>query len=181
MVYTVEESLNILESSSDPFEKASVLNSLHKDYDLPIKDIASKLNKSSSYVCNMIRLLKIPDLVRDGFYSNMISLTHLAILARLKKSEDIISAYDEVLKHSFSCPQTEEYVREKLYGIIADGEYANSEIYQQIKKKFGSLDARLTVKIVQSRIRLRILLEAKGNVNETNEVLGKLLRDVKRK
>ena len=75
--------LDSLKEETDIFTKARLIRTLHLEHDVPLHDIAHVLSIKPSFVSHILRLNRLPELIVDGFYSGLISITHLFILARL--------------------------------------------------------------------------------------------------
>jgi len=161
-------------SESDHFKKSSILHKLSKELDIKLSEISKNINLSPSYISHIMRLKKLPDLIVDGYYSNLISITHLYIISRLSKHQEMIEVYEEVLTKNLTTIDTEYIVRQKLYGIKEEGSFMLDEEKKQISDKLKNLLGG-EIKIIQSRIKSKLLLEIKGNLKETTEKLKKLM------
>ena len=163
-----------IQHENDIFAKAQLLDTLIKQHHVPIKDIALRLKLSSSYVCNVVRILKLPDLVRDGYYSGLVTPTHLFIIARLHTEKDCIDMYEMVLQQNMSTSALEEHVRSVLYNVSSEGRHVSDVTKNVLTTALQRLDGRLKVKIIQSRIRAKIVIEMPGGLVESSQVIEKL-------
>ena len=59
--------------------KAKLLRFLVVDKEIRIKDISKKIGIKESYICHILRLNKLTDMIVDGYYSKLISISHLFI------------------------------------------------------------------------------------------------------
>lgn len=168
-----------IQREDDIFAKGQLFHILIDEYNVPIKEIARQLKLSSSYVCNIIRIMKLPDLVRDGYYSGLVSPTHLFIIARLKNEKDIIDLYDMVLQQNLSTSALEELVRSTLYNISSDGEHISESTKSNFREALEKINPHLRVKIIQSRIRAKIVIEMDGGLKETSPILEKIASQLK--
>lgn len=173
-----EEIKKIIEQvklEKDVFIKAKLLKFLNKEKNLSIISLAKILSLKPAYLCHLLRLLKLPEIIIDGYYSKTVSLSHLVIISRLKNKEQMIAAYEEVLSKNLSTAKTEELVREKLFQIRSTGEKISKEEKKMIEKSFKKIDKDLQVKIIQTRTRAKVILTIKGACKKTTEVLKKLV------
>jgi len=168
-----------IQREDDIFAKAQLFHILIDEYNVPIKEIARHLKLSPSYVCNIIRILKLPDLVRDGYYSGLVTPTHLFIIARLKNDQDIIDMYEMVLQQNFSTSALEEQVRTVLYNISSDGEHIGDSIKTDLRQAIENIDPHLRVKIIQSRIRAKIIIEMDGGLTQSSPIIEKITSKLK--
>lgn len=161
-------------NEKDHFIKSNILHKLSKELDIKLAEISKNVNLSPSYISHIMRLKKLPDLIIDGYYSNLISITHLYIISRLLNPKEMIEVYEVVLTKNLTTIDTEYIVRQKLYGIKAEGAYMLDDEKRQISDKLKNLLGG-EVKIIQSRIKSKLLVEIKGNLKETTEKLKKLM------
>lgn len=141
-----------------------------------IKDIALAYGKTSSYICHLLRLLKLPEIVLDGYYAATISLSHLFILSRLKNQTNMIAAYEKVLTDGLFTHDLERHVREVLYNVKTHGDRIDKEIEATIEKKYASLDPAVSVSIAQTRRSASVMIRVVGSAQKTSEVLKKIAR-----
>ena len=60
-------------------------------------------------------------MIVDGYYSKLISISHLFMISRLKTKEDMMKIYEKVLSQNLTVLQTEAEVRDILYQIKTTG------------------------------------------------------------
>lgn len=158
----------------DVFKKAQILTILKRDKEVRIVEMAKHLNMKPSYISHILRLHKLPAMVVDGYYSKAISPTHLYVLARLQNHQQMQTAYEHVLANNLSVFDTEILVRTVLYGINSVGEYVSVDevrVFMVQMKKIG-VDA----KIIQSRIRSKLVLEMKGDLLTSSVKLREMMK-----
>src|SRR3989338_3922033 len=128
--------LQSLHKTEDPISRASILKNLHSRHGVSTKQLAKEMSVSEPYISSLMRLLKLPDLVIDGYYSKQISQTHLLVLSRLDMESQVTRAYEEVLTHNLSTVATDDLVRTMKYGVKSDrNDSASPEIKQKIIDK----------------------------------------------
>lgn len=160
-----------IKNEKDPFKKARMIGEKVSKEEVKIKDIAQELGKTSSYVCHLLRLLRLPEIIIDGYYSHTVSLSHLFIISRLKQQKEAIKAYEQTLINTFTIQQLEIYVREKLYHVKTIGEKVDAGTLQNIEKKFSSIDSDIRVSVAQTRISASVNIRVSGNTQKTSEIL----------
>ncbi len=159
----------------DVFNKAKLLRYLNKVKDLSIVKLSRIFSIKPAYICNLLRLLKLPEIVIDGYYSKIVSLSHLMTISRLRSKEEIISAYEDILTKNLTVEKANELVREKLFQIKTGGERIDKDTKRKIEEKYKKIDKNIQIKIVQTRVQARIILIIKGNMAKTTEVLKKIV------
>lgn len=102
---------NVQRIDLNPLERAQAYRRLMDEFGLTNQEIAVRVSKSPSYISNTIRLLILPDALKDALMSGATSEGHARALAALEDPHLIISAYKEVLKRNLSVRGTEELVR----------------------------------------------------------------------
>lgn len=177
---TTHDLISAIKTEADPFRKSDLVCLLRQDYNMQTMGIARELGVTSAAVSHLIRLQRIPEFIRDGYYNNVVPLSHLYILGRLKKETDMMELYERILSESLTAAQTETAVREKLFNvssISAIGHLTREEIQQYI----GQIESELPdfkVTLVQTRIKARLTMEIKGDLLKTSGAIRKLFKQL---
>src|SRR3990167_1335433 len=129
--------------------KAKLIRFLTVDKELRIKDVSRMIGMKESYVCHILRLNKLDDMIVDGYYSKLISISHLFIISRLRNAEEIRLAYEKVISENLTVIQTEELVREILYEMKSTGEHIPQEEIEKAKKAIVDIFAGVKLKLIQ--------------------------------
>jgi len=164
-----------IKNEQDYFGKAKLITFLVHQKNIRVKDLAQVLGLKPSYLCHVMRLNKLSEIVMDGYYSQLITMSHLFVISLLKSQTDIMDVYEMVLRDSLTVLQTEEIVRGKLHGVTSDGEYVEAKKIQDltlvIKEKYGA-DAKIT----QTRTKTKLLIEWKGGRASRKQGVEQLFR-----
>jgi ParB family chromosome partitioning protein len=102
---------NIQRADLSALEQAEAYRQLAEDFDLSHEDIAARVGKSRVAVTNTLRLLKLPDVIKNALIEGRISEGHARALLALSTPEAQMAALQTVLKQEFNVRQTEELVR----------------------------------------------------------------------
>lgn len=102
---------NVQRIDLNPLERAQAYKRLMDEFDLTNSEIAVRVGKSPSYISNTIRLLTLPDALKDALMSGQTTEGHARALASLEDPHLIIEAYKEVLKRNLSVRGAEDLVR----------------------------------------------------------------------
>jgi predicted transcriptional regulator len=165
--------LSRIKEEQDPLQQARMMCTALAYYKIANTQLARLLGVKSPHVSQYLRVLKLPEIVLDGYHAKLVSFTHLIIISRLKTYEDIVSLYEEVLSKNYSITQTEHRVREILYQIKTVGAYLPSQKLRSYESRIASslgYDAQL--RIVQTRIRAKITIEVSGSLDKTSAFLS---------
>jgi len=74
--------------------------------------------------------------------------------------------------------QTENLVREALYNVKTQGDYLSKNKRNLLIDKFKSISQEFKIKIVQTRVKSKIIIEIKGSALKTTSLLKKLLKNI---
>lgn len=106
---------NVQRSDLSALEEAEAYRQLAEDFDLSHEEIAARVGKNRVTVTNTLRLLRLPDAVKNALIEGRISEGHARALLALSTPEAQTAALRTVLAQEFNVRQTEELVR-KLSG-----------------------------------------------------------------
>lgn len=169
---TARQRLNSIKLHTDPLVQAQMIGEYKKEFDVSNTEIAQYLDIKPSYLSHLIRILKLPEIIIDGYMSKQITFTHLVILSRLKRQEDMVAIYEEILKENMNVAQTETRIRHVLYLVDTVGKYISAERLDKIKDKISAaLDGDVSVSIIQTRIKTKVILEVSGDLQKTSDFI----------
>ncbi|HEY5672284.1 MAG TPA: ParB/RepB/Spo0J family partition protein [Malonomonas sp.] len=108
---------NIQREDLNPLEEAGAYRHLMDTFDLLQEEVAKRVGKDRSSVANALRLLRLPDKVKDDLLANRYSMGHARALLSLEDDEDMVEASNEVLRKKLSVRETEKLVKKiKAFG-----------------------------------------------------------------
>ena len=107
---------NIQRENLNPIDEALAYRRLADDFQLKQEDIATAVGKDRASVANYLRLLKLPDEVRNEVATGRLSMGHARALLALPSQADVVRAARDVLARNLSVRETESMVRK-----IAEG------------------------------------------------------------
>ncbi len=108
------------------FEEAEGYQRLLDEFELTQEELAKRLGKSQSSIANKIRLLKLPDSVREIISREMLSERHSRCMLRLKSEADQLEILEKVIKNDLNVRETEELVKRFLEKGSESGEQDRS-------------------------------------------------------
>ncbi len=151
----------------NPLERAKAFKRLQDEFALSTKEIARKIGKSVPYVINTLRLLQLPDALKDGLLSGLISEGHARALMGLEETRQRIEAYKMVLRERASVRRTEELVRQLREGRAEKVNLILS--YSSLKELEGIIEQKLAipvarVKMEQTKNMLRLEIRVRGKI-----------------
>lgn len=102
---------NVQRTDLNPLERAQAIQQLMREFGLTNLEVAKKLSKSPSFISNSLRLLGLPDAIKDGIAGGMISEGHARAIAAIEDPRAMIDAYKELLKNEGTVRDAEELAR----------------------------------------------------------------------
>lgn len=135
---------NIQREDLNSLEEARALDTLHKDHELKLEEIAQRIGRDISTVSNKLRLLKLPERIQQGILGNNITESHAYQLLTLKSSDAQLAAYQIVIAKELSVAKTEELVRE-IRQSSGSAEFA-------VKKAVASLSLPTELKDLEQKL-----------------------------
>ena len=102
---------NIQRVDLKPLEKAEGYAILSGKYDLSQDDIAKRVGKSRPAIANALRLLKLPPEIKFSLNSGKISTGHALAILGLRKSLQMMTLHQKVVREELSVRQTEALVK----------------------------------------------------------------------
>src|SRR3989338_7598019 len=169
MIQDITPLLKKIKEDKDIFQKSRLIEYLIKEKNLRVIDLSNKIGYKSSYICHLLRLKKIPEVVVDGYYSKSISSSHIFILSRLNDKKQMIELYEKILGENFTVKQTENEVRNYLYQVKSVGKYIRQEDVEKLTMKVKEKYPEIDIEIIQTRIKGRVILEVKGDLEKSSK------------
>jgi ParB family chromosome partitioning protein len=102
---------NVQREDLAPLEAAEAYRQLHEVFGLSHEEISKRVGKNRVTVTNTLRLLKLPERVRQALAGGQITEGHARALLALPSVQAQLAAVDTILKKNLSVRQTEELAR----------------------------------------------------------------------
>lgn len=171
---------NVQREDLNPIDRAQAFQRLVEEFGLPLGDISRRIGKSESYVSNTIRLLALPDAIKDGLISGSISEGHARAIAGLGDVKLMVEAYKTILAENASVRRAEDLARRLKAQISQKPKIRVERIHSDELDKIAKDVAQSVnglVKITQSKVEARMVLVLRGTLEDTS----KILRDIHKK
>ena len=108
MVFALLE--NLQREDLSPLEEALSYKNLMEKLELTQEKLAQQLGKSRPYLANSLRLLKLPNEVKEKIEQGIISAAHGRTLLALKTKKEILETLAKVIDKNMSVRELENYV-----------------------------------------------------------------------
>jgi ParB family transcriptional regulator, chromosome partitioning protein len=184
---------NVQRTDLNAIDRAKAFERLISEFGLSNSEISQRIGKSPAYVSNSLRLLTLPDALKDGLLSGLITEGHARALAAIEDERLMVEAYKTILKESGSVRRAEDLARRMQAQSgqkpkkLSPTAIAPHIVNEDIDKLRDELEALITdstnnksqVKLSRSRAETRVTFILKGDVEETESRLQKLYQGLK--
>lgn len=172
---------NVQRVDLGPIERAQAFAQLEQEFGYGPSDIAQKIGKSVPYISNTLKLLKLPDAVKDGLIGGLISEGHARALQGIPDQSSMIDCYKIVLRENASVRRTEDLARRYRQKLGISSHTRSRTIVspnidawtKQLSTAFSNQKARAN--IVRSRIQTKVTIVLPGSPAKTQADLEKIL------
>jgi len=174
---------NVQRTDLNPIERGKAFSRLMQEFGLTNGEIAKRVSKSPAYVSNTLKLLELPDALKDGLIGGLITEGHARALAGIDDSRLMIEAYKVVLKEDASVRRTEEIARvlkkefdQKPKLKHQDRILVSDEVRSWENKLQTHFGEGSRVEIRRSRRETRVVIRLKGNFKQTDPLLAEIFK-----
>lgn len=174
---------NLQRSELNYFEEANAYSALIEIFGMTQEELARKVGKSQSAIANKIRLLKLPEQVKEMISPENISERHARALLKLDSSEMQVEAVKQIYEKELTVKETEELIekigvnsiprelrgrqsRQNVSLIIRDGRIFINTIKETVKRaRQTGIDISISERDNEEEHELLIRIAKKGNSN----------------
>ncbi len=164
---------NVQRTDLNPVDRAKSFERLITEFRLSNLEVSKRIGKSPAYISNTLKMLQLPDALKDGLISGIISEGHARALAAIQDPQLMIEAYKIILRESGSVRRAEELARrfknlkDKSKTQNIHPQVLSEEIDLMAKQLQQGFGKNSKVKIRRSRIETAISIALKGKPEET--------------
>ncbi len=177
---------NVQRTDLNAIDRAKAFERLIEEFDLSNAEIAQRIGKSPAYISNTLKLLTLPDALKDGLISGLISEGHARALASIDDKQSMIDAYKIILKESGSVRRAEDLSRRMKaktgQKVTATGKQAprivSDAIDAMAAKMSQVLGNNASVKLIRTHRETRLFITLKGTTEATDDILNKLVKAI---
>jgi ParB family chromosome partitioning protein len=185
---------NVQRVDLNALDRAKGFERLMNEFGLTTSEIAVRIGKSVAYVSNSIRLLSLPDALKDGLLSGLISEGHARALAAIDDQSLMVEAYKIILRESGSVRRAEELarrmkvksgqsndkpgIRKNQLRVVSEEIDKMEEDFQKsfVSDKKEENDTK--VKLVRSRRETKLTFTFRGDLEETENKLQRIYKAI---
>ena len=168
---------NIQRKNLNPIDKAEAFDQLKKEFGLLDKEIAKLSGLSREVVTNSLRILSLPEEVKNALKSGVISEGHARALLGAKENKLIKELLDEIIANGYSVRETERRVKERNAGAMAKKKELKKPVENGIdeflEKKVKQVLNLEDIKIEKKKTAIRLSFDF-HSIDDINQWLKKL-------
>lgn len=147
---------NVQREDLNPMEEAEAYSRLAQEFNLTQQQVAEKVGKERATVANAIRLLQLPEEVRDMISTQQITTGHAKVLLALPQPKDQTKWAKKVRDENLTVRKLEKFVQEAL-------------VPEKKAPATGSLDTNVTQRLITGLSEeLQKLLSTKVTIDYSN-------------
>jgi ParB family chromosome partitioning protein len=172
---------NVQRTDLNPIERGKAFQRLITEFNLTTGEISKRIAKSASFVSNTLRLLSLPDALKDGVLTGMITEGHARALAAIEDEQVMIEAYKIILQEAGSVRRAEELARrmkKKRRKTTDDQLIVSRKIDRMQEKMTKALGEKARVSLKRSRVETKLSIVLKGSPEATEENLQKIYKAI---
>jgi ParB family chromosome partitioning protein len=153
---------NIQRKDLNAIEVAEGYRRLMDECDLTQENIAQKVSKSRAAVANFLRLLKLPEQIKQSIRKNEITEGHARAILALETDAEQIHLWKKITGENLSVRKTEDYVKKshkkrekKIFEVTDQYKASINYLEERFREHFGT-----NVKVLpKSKIAGEIIIE----------------------
>lgn len=181
---------NVQRTDLNPLERGKAFERLREEFRLNTVEIAQRIGKSSSYISNSLKLLQLPDALKDGLLSGLITEGHARALQAITDKRLMIEAYKIILKESGSVRRAEEIARrmkvvtgqQKSSGKTAERKHIIHKEIDNMRDEINEvLGEKAEVKLIRTIRQTKLYIILQGSPETTEGNLQKIYKGIVRK
>ena len=186
---------NVQRVDLNALDRGKGFERLQNEFGLTTSEIAVRIGKSVAYVSNSLRLLGLPDALKDGLLSGLITEGHARALAAIDDQNLMVEAYKIILRESGSVRRAEELARrmkaksgqqakrgtrsDQLRIVSEELDKMQEEMEQAFSNGKTEEEGNTSkVKLIRTRRETKITFTFKGGLEDTEEKLQKVYKSV---
>lgn len=170
---------NVQREDLNPIEKGQAYKRLIDEFGLSTNEVATRVGKSVPAISNTIRLLSLPDAIKDALVAGVITEGHVRPLISLGDNQLMLDLFRKILRENSTVRQTEELARQAKAEVQKrEPRSKNDQLWipelDSMAHEIEEKNSADKVMIYQSRSKARIIIEFKGEAEQTSEKIKQI-------
>ncbi len=131
---------NIQREELNPIEIAHAYQRLVQECHLTQDEVGKKVGKDRSTVANFLRLLKLPEKIRDGLRKGQLSMGHARALLGLETEREQMKLYEQIVDERVNVRTVERTTRARKTRPAKPGRHGTGihSVEEQLKRTLGT-------------------------------------------
>src|SRR5690606_18554382 len=158
---------NVQREDLNPIERSQAHKRLIDEFGLSVTEVAKRVGKSLPYISNSLRLLTLPDAIKDALAAGVITEGHVRPLISIGDHKLMLQAFKRILVEGISVRGAEEVARQVKSEVQKkEPQKKRDKIYipeqdEMAKALKGKIEAH-QVKFDQTRLQGKVTIVLKG-------------------
>jgi ParB family chromosome partitioning protein len=137
---------NIQRENLNPIEEALAYERLIREFNITQENLAKRVGRERSSITNHIRLLKLPEIIKEDLANSRLAMGHARALLGLESAKEQRTARDIVIKKELSVRETEALVRRIQKGPKGKKKAKKDIFLLSLEEELGKrLDTKVTI------------------------------------
>jgi ParB family chromosome partitioning protein len=164
---------NLQREDLTPIEEAEAYHSLINQLNFTQDDLAKRLGKSRPHIANHIRLLQLPEEVRNDMNAGLLSMGHGRALLGLKNKRRIPEVAAKVMKEQLNVRQLEALVQTLNEDVSRETKTEKKDVFvqateSQLREYFGT---QVQIKKAKNKGKIEIEFYSEDDLQRILEIL----------
>lgn len=165
---------NLQREDLTPIEEAEAYNSLIVNLKFTQDDLAKRLGKSRPHIANLIRLLQLPEDIREWVNEGKLSMGHGRALLGLKNKRRIPEVANKVMKDHLNVRQLEKYIQDLNEAVSRETKTTKKDIHtqateSQLREYFGT---QVQIRKAKNKGKIEIEFYSEDDLHRILEMLN---------
>lgn len=165
---------NLQREDLTPIEEAEAYQSLIEKLNFTQEDLANRLGKSRPHITNTLRLLQLPEKIRDLVNDGQLSMGHGRALLGLKNKRKMMEVAQKVIKQSLSVRQLEALIKQYNENVSRETKKVKKDIFvqateTQLREYFGT---NVQIKKNKNKGKIEIEFYSEDDLERILEILN---------
>jgi ParB family chromosome partitioning protein len=164
-----------------PIERAQALHRLLQEFGYEVEKLSKKIGKSVEYIKISLKLLTLPDPVKDGLNEGLINETQARAILAAGGDREMIDCYRQVVKEGASGARAlalARFYKERINAAVSPVHRKNYDRRGQMWQGFlqEKLKTQASLNLTSSSRGTRIVIMLKGKADEREADLEKIMK-----
>ncbi|AWE09177.1 chromosome partitioning protein ParB [Lysinibacillus sp. 2017] len=165
---------NLQREDLTPIEEAEAYSNLINKLNFTQDDLAKRLGKSRPHIANLIRLLQLPEDVRELVNNGELSMGHGRALLGLKNKRRIPEVANKVMRDHLNVRQLEKYIQDVNEEVSRETKKTKKDIHvqateSQLREYFGT---QVQIKKAKNKGKIEIEFYSEDDLYRILEILN---------